>query len=251
VIAGERARFARRRWLARLGRWRLVLLAVAAAGAVGAVGWLFWSSDLLAVDRVSVQGTSVLTDAEVAQAAGVNLGTPLARVDLDQAEARVSELAAVADAAVVRDWPGTLRIEVSEREPVAVVAAGGRFRALDREGVLFRRYARPPIRLPLVQGGALDASTLPDGAARADAMREVASVVVALDPAVAARVDHVEVASLDAIELVLRSGERVRWGSAEESAFKARVLAALMRMPAAVYDVSVPGFPTTSGTAAR
>lgn len=250
MTARERARFARRRWRGRLGRWRLILLAVVATGVIAGVGWLFWSSDLLAVDRVSVQGASVLTDAEVVRAAGVSPGTPLARVDLDRTAAQVAELAPVADVDVVREWPGTLRIELIEREPVAVVVAEGRYEALDREGVLFRRYARPPARLPLVRGGDLPVGPsdgAADGAVRADALREVASVVVALDRDVAARVDHVEVASLDAIELVLRSGARVRWGSAEESAFKARVLAGLMRVPAAVYDVSAPGFPTTSG----
>ena len=246
MTARERARFARRRWRGWLGRWRLVLLAVVATGVVGGLGWLFWSSDLLAVDRVSVQGASVLTDAEVVRAAGVSPGTPLARVDLDRTASQIAELAPVADVDVVRDWPGTLRIELTEREPVAVVVAEGRYEALDSEGVLFRQYARLPARLPLVRGG-----DLAGGTARADALREVASVVVALDRGVAARVDHVEVASLDAIELVLRSGARVRWGSAEESAFKARVLAGLMGVPAAVYDVSAPGFPTTSGTAAR
>lgn len=246
LTARERARFARRRWRGRLGRWRLLLLAVVATGVVGGLGWLFWFSDLLAVDRVSVQGASVLTDAEVVRAAGVSPGTPLATVDLDRTAAQVAELAPVADVDVTRDWPATLRIELTEREPVAVVVAESRYEALDREGVLFRGYARPPARLPLVRGGALPAGDS-DGAVRADALREVASVVVALNPDVAARVDHVEVASLDAIELVLRSGARVRWGSAEESAFKARVLAGLMRVPAAVYDVSAPGFPTTSG----
>jgi cell division protein FtsQ len=38
----------------------------------------------------------------------------------------------------------------------------------------------------------------------------------------------------------------VRWGSAEDSARKAEVLTVLLRVPAAVYDVSVPELPTTS-----
>ena len=62
---------------------------------------------------------------------------------------------------------------------------------------------------------------------------------------VAARVDHVEVATVDQITLVLRDQRQVLWGSAEESELKAQVvdkLLAAQRAP--YYDVSVPGNPT-------
>ena len=52
--------------------------------------------------------------------------------------------------------------------------------------------------------------------------------------------------TVDQITLVLRDGRQVLWGSAEESDAKARVLVALLKEPAASYDVSVPGQPTTS-----
>ena len=54
--------------------------------------------------------------------------------------------------------------------------------------------------------------------------------------------------SLDAIDLRLRDGRTVVWGSAAESADKAEVLDALLKRPHAQrYNVSVPGQPTTSG----
>jgi cell division protein FtsQ len=70
-------------------------------------------------------------------------------------------------------------------------------------------------------------------------------VVGSLDPGIARKVDHVEVASMDAIALILSGGEEVRWGSASQSDLKARVLATLLEVDAAVYDVSVPEQPTT------
>ena len=62
-------------------------------------------------------------------------------------------------------------------------------------------------------------------------------------------VDHLDLRSVDEIDLVLRDERLVRWGSAESSAEKAEVLIALLSQPARVYDVSVPGQPTTSDTA--
>jgi len=60
------------------------------------------------------------------------------------------------------------------------------------------------------------------------------------------RVDHVVLSSADSILLELRDGDQVRWGSAESSQQKAAVLAALLQIPATVYDVSVPEQPTTA-----
>jgi cell division protein FtsQ len=50
---------------------------------------------------------------------------------------------------------------------------------------------------------------------------------------------------MDSITLRLSDGRRVRWGSAEHSADKVSVLAVLLRLPARVYDVSVPAQPST------
>jgi cell division protein FtsQ len=186
----------------------------------------------------------------VLAAAAIDAGTPLARVDLEAAAVRVEKLAWVDDARAERDWPHAVRLVVDERVPVAVLAEAGDYRALDGEGVVFDGFEEPPAGLPLVQGDELERATESGGSgAREDALRGVASVVEALDQSVAAEVDHLEVASLDAIVLVLSSGQQVEWGSAEDSALKSDVLRALMQVPAGVYDVSVPQMPTTSGTA--
>ena len=81
--------------------------------------------------------------------------------------------------------------------------------------------------------------------ADAAALQEAARVVGALPPAVLARVDHVSVATIDQIWLVMRSGRLVKWGDAEQSAKKAEVLAVLMRHSSSMIDVRVPGRPTT------
>ena len=69
--------------------------------------------------------------------------------------------------------------------------------------------------------------------------------VSALPEDLAPRVDFVSVASVDRIELALRDGRTVVWGSAEDSERKAEVLAVLLQQDARVYDVSVPATPTT------
>lgn len=224
----------------------MLLLGVLALLA-GTLGWLLWFSDVVVVDEVTVEGLDKLPAAKVLDAADVTVGTPLIRLDVEGPEQRVRALAPVSSVQVTRQWPRSVTITVVERQPVAVLTEGPTARALDRDGVLFRRYPTPPTGLPRVQAD--DLAALSAGAARDDALREVAAVVTALDDSTSRRVDYVQVSSLDAIELVLRNGVRVQWGSAADSEVKAEVLAAVMQVPAAVYDVSVPTMPTTSGQA--
>ena len=74
-----------------------------------------------------------------------------------------------------------------------------------------------------------------------EALKEAATVVAALPQTLASRVDHVEVATVDQITLVLRDERQVMWGSAEESELKAEVLVPLLSRPGQTYDISVPG----------
>ncbi len=233
----SRRRFARRQWARRWLAWRYLVAAVLLLALVAGGIWLVFFSSVLAVQGVQVRGARSLSAAEVRDAAGVPPGAPLARVDLGTIESRVESMAMVRSAEVTREWPDQVLIRVEERVAVAVVDIGGRVRGMDAEGVVFRDYARPPAGLPRVQ-------TTAD--TRSDALQEAAQVIGALPGDLSARVDHVEVQTVDQISLVLRDGRTVMWGSAEQSEEKASVLAALLRHPAERYDVSVPGNPTTT-----
>jgi cell division protein FtsQ len=233
-----RKRFARRQWARRWLAWRRVLVVGLVLALLVAAGWLVFFSSVLSVAGVQVVGTSqVLTPASVRRAAEVPMGAPLATADLDGVRARVERLPAVRSVDVSRAWPDRIRIDVTERRAVAVVqgdAGGGRLRGTDPEGVLFRQYATRPRDLPMIRMGSRTGS---------EALAEAAAVAGSLPPALARKVGYVEVRTVDTISLALRSGRTVRWGSADESAAKAKVLSALLGQKAAFYDVSVPGQP--------
>lgn len=231
-----RRRFARRQWARRWLSLRYVLVALVVVALVAASIHLVLFSARLQVARVEVVGNHLLSDAQVRERADVPLGEQLALVDLDRAAARVGSMAEVRSVDVTRSWPDGVRIEVVERTAVAVVEIAGRLRGLDNDGVVFREFRTAPRGMPRIRPGA-DAGT--------DALKEAATVVSALPEDLSTRVDHVEVATVDQITLVLRDGRQVMWGSAEESALKAEVIDPLLAaQEASVYDVSVPGNPT-------
>lgn len=204
----------------------LVLAAVAAAA------WLVFVSSVLAVTGVSVEGERSLPAQRITKAAGVPIGDPLARVDLDEVAAGVEDLAPVRAAEVSRSWPDTIVVTVEERTPVAVVAREGEHHLVDRDGVMFRQVPGPRKALPTIE------------AAKPRAAAEAAEVVAVLPDGIARRVAAVRAPTMDSITLRLRSGREVEWGSAEDSERKAEVLAVLLPRKGDVVDVTVPSAPT-------
>jgi cell division protein FtsQ len=244
VSASSARRFARRQWSRRLLRLRPALLLVSVLVLAGVAVWAFGFSTLLDARTVVVSGVtpaSGLSRAEVLSTAAVPLGRPLARVDLDAVRTRVAALPAVKGVTVARSWPHEIRIEATCRTPVAVWRDGPVARVVDAEGVAFRPAAGMRARFVTIETAARE----PDPARVAGPRRAGDRVAAALPAELRRRVETVRVQTLDSVTLHLDGGVRVMWGSAEDSRRKARVLAALLKQRAKVYDVSVPGFPTT------
>lgn len=228
--------FARRTRRTRRRRWRPALAALLALTVVAGANWLVLESSVLAVREVRVTGTDKLAVTDVLAAATVVDGTPLARVDLDAARARVAALPRVADVEVARDWPRGVTISVRERVPAALVPDGDVFRVVDVSGVAFDRAEKPVKGLPVVTVS---------GQRAAEALTAALSVLDALPPALHAQVRTVEADSPENVRLAMGKGRTVAWGNADRSARKALVLGALMTQKAKIYDVSAPDAPTT------
>jgi cell division protein FtsQ len=233
----ETARFARRQWRRRLTALRPAAIIVAVVGVIGLAVYAVYLSSWLAATSVKVTGQSTVTSQQIVDAARVDLGTPLARLDLSAIEARVAEVPAVDHVSVHRSWPHTVTIEVTERQPLAAVMQNGSWWVMDDEGVVFHRTPEREADLPVVQVG---------GQAGPDALPEAARVVSSLPADVLADVRRLTAHSMDSIELRLTDRSLIRWGSADQTDRKVQVLSVLLdQVKASVYDVSVPEQPTT------
>lgn len=207
----------------------MVLLA---AGVIASATWLVFFSSVLGVRQIVVVGNFTVATEQVERAAGVPAGQPLATVDLAEVQRRVGALRKIESVLAERSWPGTLRIEVTERRPVAVIEVGGKAALVDRHGVVIEvRQAAPPT-LPVLRvdrPGAADPAT-----------RAALKVITALPGDILKRVSEVRATTPEGVSLVLKDERQVVWGGADRPGEKARILATLLRRPATVYDVSSP-----------
>lgn len=217
--------------------WKAALAVLLAGAVVVVLGWVLLGSRLLVIRQIQVSGAALVAHAEVVEAAGVRLGAPLARVDPSVVEQRVERIRQVESARVERGWPSTLRIDVTERTPIAVDRVNSAYNLLDRFGVTVGAASRRPDGMPLLE---LENPDPEDPATRA-----ALAVVDALPRDLEDTIAKITASQPTEVTLHLKGGAIVIWGGPQRSAQKARTLAALMKRDAAVYDLSSPGVATT------
>lgn len=219
---GASAKSPRRSWR---GLLALVLVLIATA-----VVWLVWFSAVFAVRDVRVIGVTGSPATSVLASAAVPVGVPLAQLDADGATARILNLTWVNAVEVRRGWPNEVILAVEPR--VAIATQLGTGRGVDAGGLAFDSPLPLPKGLPAID---------------ADDFGLVAAVTIwqSLPADLRGKVVGISASTRDDVELVLKSGSKVRWGSAEQGALKAQVLSVLLQRRAGFYDVSAPELPTT------
>lgn len=246
VSTGSAARFAERTARhRRILRDRALLIAGGAVLVLG-LAWLLLVSPVFdlrgSAVGVVVQGPGTTVDVTAVRAVvEQRVGTPLPRLDTVGLRRAVLEVPGVRAVTIARVWPHGLDLQVVARDPVAAVPAdGGGLVLVDQDGIQVGRTDAAPPGLPVI-------SVPLDGDPRA--MTAVLVVLRQLPADLAAQVAGVAATNRDAVTLTLRDGVVVEWGSAEQSALKATVLATLRAAPTSagvkVYDVSAPTLPIT------
>lgn len=195
-------------------------------------------SPVLALREIRVDGTTNIDPAQIVDAVDGQLGTPLALLDEGELRRRLGAFTLIRSYSTEILPPGTLILHIVERTPLGSVVEGAGYDVLDAAGVVLATSTERPAGLPLIQ--VLDSDT------GSVAYRSIAEVLSALPADFRAQLDSISATTRDDVTLTLAgSTQRVVWGSADDSAHKARVLAALVAIHGGsgpgLYDVSAPG----------
>ena len=112
--------------------------AVAVIGGVLLVGsgWLLTNSPVFAARHIEISGQSHLSRSTLLRLAAVHERTNLFWFHGDVVERRLEANPWVAEATVSRSLPSTLRIEIRERKPVALVMEGEDFLLVAADGTV-------------------------------------------------------------------------------------------------------------------
>lgn len=213
---------------------RRTVIVVSSLLVVVAVVWLAYFSSFFGTNQVVVNGEKSVSTAEISQAAVVPLGRPMLRQDLGAIQQRVASIRPIESATVVRSWPNTLIISVTERRPLLAVAEPGGYLLVDREGVGFSSVTSIPSRVALVEVNPDDPALL----------REVGIAVASWPADLRKKVARIRASTGNDIALTMKNGVEVRWGSSTDSPLKAELVAVLVKKKSTtVIDVSSPHNP--------
>ncbi|WP_374945516.1 FtsQ-type POTRA domain-containing protein [Agreia sp.] len=222
-------------------RRRKYLLGLAGAAGLVLLVVLTAYSPLLAVRTITVEGASRVDAAAVSAALENQLGRPLTLVDFGEVKESLATFPLIQSYVTEARPPDTLVVRIVERRPVVTVAADGAFALVDAAGVVVETTPARAAGYPIIDVAATPVESPGFAAA--------SQVLLALTPEFLAQVDSVGAPTPDSVTLVLANGQRIVWGSAEDSALKARILAGMISNPAipnvTEYDVSSPEAPIT------
>ncbi|WP_410593950.1 cell division protein FtsQ/DivIB [Amycolatopsis sp. lyj-23] len=218
----------RRRWVALLSVLTVVALV-----------YLLFFSSMLGVQDVSVSGARTVPADQVRTVAAVPAGKPMLRLSTDEIRDRVAAMPGIATVEVSRSWPNTVDITVTERTAIAFFDSGpggDGVHLVDGGGVVFKTVPARPAGLPELK--------LPKVSADDPVTRAVTAVLGVIPEQLLKQVTTATAKTPASVEFTLANGKIVRWGTAEQTDRKAKVLAALLTQDGKVYDVAAPELPT-------
>ncbi|MEZ2120940.1 cell division protein FtsQ/DivIB [Corynebacterium sp. CCM 9203] len=203
---------------------------VGVLAAVICIGFIVWFAPVLQVGEIKVSGAKQTTEAEIVAATGIVPGANMVRVDPAGAAQKVAALPWVERAHVERHLPGTVVVEVAERNAVLYATRSDGDHLIDARGVPFI-IADPPVGAVEITGTSEDDP---------DVFAGVASVLESLDNPLRRQLARVRAPDTYEITLFLLDGREIYWGAPEGNRDKARAAAAALSRAGRVYNVSDP-----------
>ena len=227
-----------RRFTVRQRRRRMLWIGVVGALVLlvlGSIGAAY--SPLFAVERVRVVGASTLDAAAVEAALAGQLGRPLPLVDASEVKAALVQFPLVETYSLEARPPHELVVRIVERTPIGSIESAAGYTLVDAAGVALATTPEPAPGHPVITA---------TGGTGSPAFAAIGTVYRALPDDIRSQVTAMSATTANDVTLTLGGpNTQVVWGNADDSAYKAVVLAKAMiaRPPAGVYsyDVSSPG----------
>jgi cell division protein FtsQ len=169
VIAEDEPRYLRRQKPVEIRRkkfsgrgWpfyrRLLLLALAAVAGIAAAFYgtqfLLYSPFMLLLkpDQIEVSGNRIVSREAVLKQFVHDRNRSVLRVPLDTRRSQLEQIPWVESASVQRILPNRLRVELTERTPVAFARIGNELSLIDAHGVILYRPRGEELHFPIVSG---------------------------------------------------------------------------------------------------
>jgi cell division protein FtsQ len=195
---------------------------------------------LLAVEKIEVTGAKRLKEKSIVNALTSQIGKPLPTVSGAEITSALKAFPLIESFSIISLPPHTLRIQITERQPIGIIAVSGTDYLYDPAGVRIG-ISNGYEKLPTIQ-----ITGVPE---KSPQFKAAIEVLMALPAGLLSRVAEIDAKSKDDVTLRLRgySGQRIIWGDGSDSVLKSKVLDALIanqkKTDRVTFDVSSPNAP--------
>jgi cell division protein FtsQ len=151
----RRRKFGRKSWPA-YRRWTLIGVGILVAGFIAFEGARFVlfspSIEFAGLDQIEITGNHFVSRPAITDPFAADLGKSILRVPLDARRKVVESIPWVQEATVERALPDRIRIELTERVPVAFLRTGNELELVDGSGIILERPLEAGFHFPVVSG---------------------------------------------------------------------------------------------------
>lgn len=179
--------------------------------------YLLAQSKVLAVREIEVNGNRRVSADRVIALSGIRYDTNILTVSQRTVTGRLMREVWIESVRVSRRLPLKVEIQVKERQPIAVVAAGGRFLLVDASGRVLQVDKENVFpSLPLITDAGSWLGVDRGGALKSRALANALLCLDCLKPDLKQTVVTLSAPSIDGLSLQLRSGLVILYGKVEQ-----------------------------------
>lgn len=203
---------------------RMLLLLVALIAA-----FLFINSTYFTVGSVIVEGNKYLSVEELYRAAGIPEKVNILRMDTTDIRDRLLRDLRVANVEVSRQFPSTIVIRVTERQPLAFVANAYGFVQLDKDGVVLAAMKSiKQVSVPIITGIRLGNIYVGDKV-ETSSIKSILTYLGALDESTLSQLSEININPSGELTVYTAQMITIRLGSGERMEEKANLTRDVLR----------------------
>ena len=196
---------------------------------------------LLSIDKITVTGTSKVSNKQVLAVLKNRIGTPLPMISEASVAEDLAQFKLIESISLISKPPHALEVRITERTPISLVVRGGTRFLYDPAGV----------NLGVASGyELLPTIIVKDDPKSSKSYAQAIDVLLALPAQLLKRVAYIQAKTRDNVTLQLRgnSAQTIIWGDSSQSILKSKVLKTLLVKTStkgrATFDVSSPLSPS-------
>lgn len=188
-----------------------------------------YRSGLFDVKKIDVAGSKVVSAVKIMEKCEVNESTNILTLDTGKIKQRIAKDPWIKEVSVKRALPQTLRVEVIERIPIALIAYGEKFYLIDEEFfVVAERDSSEASEVPIITDLPIKKAKVGDRIIN-KSLENAIKCLKSMEPTLRKTITMISASSVDKLYLYNEDNVEILYGEAKQARDKNEVLQTILK----------------------